>query len=520
MPVRTIKKLIVVLVITLFSFVLISECSNVYAAGIANTENQYMELKAVEIKDIEGAERQVILEWWSYNLSFKGLDLRFSYDFTKVQPSNIQDNSIVDFSNGESSFVFANDFASYMDYMVISAEDGEYRCVMSLEEYDEAGTYIENDEILGYVVNTNVTGGVLIGKMSFRLADGAKLNQNTFALKAGGTSPKTGIQIAQTAVAAYEDPSVFRFTVLSDDAKLKTIQYNFFNYIIEENGTEALPELIYEDLDLTTPDADSTDTVSKYTINLNENLDNISLKLEKSYEFATVKIKDEEIDVTNSKEIKLNKLGEEDTVIDIVVTAEDGETTLTYKLVIHRPYGTIKGSITTSYTYETTGKYLCNIYTYNHEDVEKVFDWDTRIGEFEAGLTTDTINADLHTIQEVSKVTTKDDGTFEIKVIPGTYDILQDKSGYLDHIYIYLTVAEGDVKDLGNYDLVAGDSNKDGLVQIRDKVLVVANNGKTNISPDYDEACDFNNDGEIQLRDKVIVTAENGKSREIVDYRN
>ena len=96
---------------------------------------------------------------------------------------------------------------------------------------------------------------------------------------------------------------------------------------------------------MTALDADSTDDISKYTINLNEYLDNISLKLEKSYEFASVKINNEEIDVANSKEIELNALGEEDTIIDILVIAEDGFTTHTYKLVIHRPYATIKGSI-------------------------------------------------------------------------------------------------------------------------------------------------------------------------------
>lgn len=521
MSAKTIKKIFIILIVS-FSIILCSHTTyatleNTYAT-LENTEEQYMELKVVDIIDVDGADKQIILEWWSYNLNFKAVDVRFSYDETKIKPSNLQTNAYVTTSDGVDSFEFAGDFASYMAYMTASAENGEYRCTMSLENYDDTGTYIENDTTLGYIVNSNVEGGVLLGRMSFRLYSG-DIDETTFALKTGTTSPMTGVQVAQTYTAAYEDPSVFRFTILSDDATLKEIQYDFFNYN-EENGAQVLPQLTYEQLDLSQKDADSTDDVSKYTINLLEDLNNISLKLEKSNENAVVKIDNVEIDTSQSKELVLKNLGEEDTVIDIVVTAEDGKTIHTYKLVIHKPYATIKGSITTPYTTDITGKYICDIYVYKEDDVAQIFDWDTRINEFNSGTTTDTINADLHTINEVKKVTTNDDGTFEINVIPGTYDVLQDKLGYLDHIYIYMTVAEGDVIDLGNYELIAGDSNKDGIVQLRDKVLVTTYNGKSTMDADYSEAYDLNNDGQIQLRDKVIVTAENGKKREIVDYRN
>mgnify|MGYP000435497610 CR=1 FL=1 len=43
--------------------------------------------------------------------------------------------------------------------------------------------------------------------------------------------------------------------------------------------------------------------------------------------------------------VTLNKLGEPDTLIEVIVTAEDGKTQETYKISIHRPYGTIKGNI-------------------------------------------------------------------------------------------------------------------------------------------------------------------------------
>ena len=50
---------------------------------------------------------------------------------------------------------------------------------------------------------------------------------------------------------------------------------------------------------------------------------------------------------------------------------------------------------------------------------------------------------------------------YEIYVIPGTYDILLDKPGYLDHIYTKQTVNEGETIDLGEKELKAGDINKD-----------------------------------------------------------
>lgn len=451
MSTKAIKKL---LIIILLIVVLSLNCSKVFATELVNTEDQYMELRVVSTKNIDGGDKQVILEWWSYNLNFKALDLRFSYDEAKLKPSSVQDNSYV---TDETSFEFAGDFASYMGYMVLSAEDGEYRCVMSLDEYDDTGTYIENDESLGYIVNTNVDGGVLMGRMSFRLFSG-KIDETTFALKTAETSPKSGIKIAQTSSTAYEDQSVFRFSVLSSDAKLSKIEYDFFNYN-EEDDEKVLPELTYKSLDLSKPDADSTDDVSKYTINLLENVDNISLKLEKSDEDATVKIDDEEMDLANSKELVLNNLGEEDTIIDIVVTARDG-TIHTYRLVIHRPYGIIKGTIQYDLIEQNENPDIdkttdLNIYKtgrFNWDELKDIF------GEvYDDPATYD----DLDALEKDEYFKSNADGSYEIYVVPGSYDLQIDKKGFLDYIVINIDVTEGSVIDLGNRILTAGDVNRD-----------------------------------------------------------
>lgn len=144
--------------IVLMIIVLVFNCTNVFAINLSNTEEQYMELKVANIADVDGADKQVTLEWWSYNLKFKGLDLRFSYDETKLKPSNITTNAYTDTATelmSPTTFDFAGDFGSYMDYTVLSAQGGTYRCVMSLKHNDDSGEYIENDDSLGYVVNSD-----------------------------------------------------------------------------------------------------------------------------------------------------------------------------------------------------------------------------------------------------------------------------------------------------------------------------------------------------------------------------
>lgn len=52
-------------------------------------------------------------------------------------------------------------------------------------------------------------------------------------------------------------------------------------------------------------------------------------------------------------------------------------------------------------------------------------------------------------------------------VIPGTYDLLVDATSYLDCVYINRTLQEGDELDLGYYEMLAGDVDKNGLISMR-----------------------------------------------------
>ena len=346
------KKLISITLVSIMFFIFAVNTSNATVTDLANSDDQYMELKVVSIENVDGNDKQVTLEWWSYNLKFKGLDLRFAYDDSKIKPSTLTGNEYVTSSNGADSFTFSDDFKDYMDFFTVQVEDGTYRCVMSLTNYDDTGNYIENDSTLGYIVNTNVDGGVLLGKMSFRLFSDDNLSSDSFSLKTADTSPISGIKITQTSngtdSTVYQDQSVFRFSVLNNDATLKGISYDFFNYA-EDNS---IPELTYKDIDMIMPDDSSTDEITKYKITLNEMKENISLNITPNESNSSIKVNGENIDYTQSQELVLEALGSKDedgnsvdTVINIEVTAQDGTTIKKYQVIVHRPYGTIKGSI-------------------------------------------------------------------------------------------------------------------------------------------------------------------------------
>ena len=514
---KKIKNFIFFLLI-LFLCIVIS--SIVFATDLTNDETQFMELKVVSISDTEDNGKQVLLEWRSYNLKFQGLDLRFSYDETKVKPSKVSDNSYVTILDGEESFQFENMFSPYMGYFTLSVDDGEYRCVMDLEVDNKEvsdNPYIQLNDFDEYEVNTYEDGGVLLGRMSFRLEEGATIDNETFALKPDSNSPLSGIRIVQktgkeiTDTDSYNDPSVFKFTVMNTDASLKNIDYGFFNY----NEEKEKPELEYQKLDIDNPDEEE-ENLSIYKITLNDYLDNISLKIEKSDPNAKVKIDEEEIDTSTTKELVLNKLGEEDTIINIVVTAQDETTQHTYRLVIHRPYAKIYGSIVTPPTTKSDedSRYKANIRVYDAKVVNEKINWD----EY---MTVSGDGDDLHSkITEIDSLNyeTKDNGTYEIYVIPGTYHILIDKPAYLDCLYINKTLVEGQELDLGNKTLIVGDLDKNGLISISDYSIVYSIYNASDPEELYtkNKDFDFNEDLTIDVSETSYIFSNYLNMREII----
>ena len=437
-----------------------------------------------------------------------GFELRFKYNNTKLATSNMETNATTNAVN--EYFKFESEFAGteekpILDIFKVPEKDPtdklptdtiirlatafyppveESQHIIKLKDEDNTagstGGTTEGDKI----ITTKEEGGVLLGKMSFKMLTNETFNKDDFglALVPSSHTPQTGIKINVNAAISYESPAekIFIFTnnVVSKDADLTNIVLSS-GKIDEENPDQST----YKEYNLT-PSFDKE--TKNYELNLLEDLDTIDITATQSNEFATMKIKTpkrdengnlmyeedgttiiyEEKDLTNEEAtaVTLNKLGEPETIITIHVTAEDTSIENEYQITIKRPYGIIKGSICTPETTEK-GTYNSNIRIYKSEDVAKVIDWK----QVENGKMDDV--HDKLIALDSGNYKTNDDGTYEIYVVPGKYDVLIDKPGYLDHIYTDTVVEENEKVDLGYKELVAGDLNKDGIVNVVDLSL-------------------------------------------------
>ena len=426
-------------------------------------------------------------------------------------------------------FKFEDEFKDSLEMFTIpyTGEGDGIRGIVSFDPPTTESDHIIEKDGIGKVVTTS--GGVLLGKMSFQMTADT-FDASWFQLvEDSEDSPKTGIKINIDGTNYYEAQSTFRFTdkTASKDASLSNLVVS--SGIVDETNPD---NSTYKEYTLT-PTFDK-ETLN-YEITLLEYLDTIDIKATQNHEKATMKIKVpkrnedgnlvyeidgttityEEKDLTNDIpfEVTINKLGEPDTNITIIVTAEDG-TINNYELVIKRPYGTIKGSIYTEPTKNTTMKNEAYVKVYASEQTETIINWTDAL----AGNADDT-NEKLNTLVPIAgEYKTNDDGTYEIKVIPGKYDILIDKAGYLDQIYINVTIAQNTSKDLENVTLIPGDINKDGIIEILDKVIMTKQNGKTSTDVDFNESGDLNDDGAIEILDKTILTKNNGQKRNIINF--
>lgn len=211
---------LIVFLVALSIILLISISTNSYGAELTPTQDQYMELKLVSTSPVDGQGTQAILELWSYNLEFKGVDVRFSYDNTKLNPSNINTNIL---TTETDCFAFENGFGGFLEMFEIDeAEPNVLRHILALNPildgegnptYQSTNAYLKNDPVTGDYVDT--AGGVLIGRLSFKVEEGANLDETTFSLVTSATnSPLTGVKIAKTTEDYYSNQSVFRFTMI------------------------------------------------------------------------------------------------------------------------------------------------------------------------------------------------------------------------------------------------------------------------------------------------------------------
>ena len=408
--------------------------------------------------------------------------MRFSYDGTKVQPSNLKTNEIT--NNTLEYFEFEEEFKQALQYSTIPYEgEGEgIRGTIAFRPPVSESEHIIDKEGIGKVVNTD--GGVLLGKMSFQMTADVFDVEWFHLVENEEDYPHTGIKININGIKNYQAQYTFRFTdeILSKDASLS-------NLILSRSQEDE--EIIDKEYELTPT---FNKDILNYELTLLEDVDIMKIKATQNDTKATMKVKlpkiDEEKEIQNNVplEILLNELGEEDTKVTIIVTAEDGKTKKEYTITIKRPFGTIKGSI---HTINADDIHIADVKLYDNKEQ---IDWENLEGHDEIDL-----------IETATNIKTKEDGNYEIKVIPGTYDVLMDKKGYLDYIVTEIAINQNDEIDLGNIQLIPGDVNKDGIVEAEDLTCINIYYDVGETEADYEEAYDLNEDGIIEGEDLTYI---------------
>jgi len=494
---------------------------------IQPTEDQYLELRAVSIDDVAGQNKQVIMELWSHNLDYKGFEVTFAYDDTLFQTSNINTNAITD--DETEYFKFENEFNNKVDLFVVGGTSANVLdMTFSLNTpISEATSHIVSDGGGGYKITTDE---VVIGKLSFQMPSDSLFTIEGFHLVTNSYTPQTGIKIDKSLTECYQEQSTFRFTdqTASRNANLSNL--------IVSSGTvdEDEPEnSTYKEYSLT-PTFDK-DTVN-YEITLLEYKDKLDIKAIEEDNTATMKIKvpkrneDDELEYEGSEikyeeidlddntplEVAINKMGEPNTNLTIVVTAEDGVTTKEYAVTIRRPYGIIKGKIQLGTTLKDTMlgqgitmKHIADITLYNVTE----FDWD--------GIENETTTLDeLDSIEPQAQFKSDDEGNYEIYVIPGQYDMLIERRGFLAYVKKNLTLTDGLVIDMNPEGdptiLLDGDADRSGLIGLPDMVCVNNVMYSTEEDPEYTESCDFGQKGLVGLADLTSIN-NNLYSRMVIE---
>ena len=533
------KILIVILIIAMC----IAIVKPVQAATLTPNGSQYIEMRAKDINDVNNG-KQLVFELWAHDIDFKGFDVRFKYDDTKLEPSNINTNEIVDVDIVDSStyFKFENEFENAFECLAMidpnATNTNVIRMIFSIDTPAEDSEHIINDTFISSSQDD------LIGKMSFKMKE-EPFDITGFSLVTDAdSSPTTGIKINTNVTDNYQAQSTFQFTdkTASKDATLKKLQ------ISREIEDETDPGTM---IDKDYPLDPVFDTATKtYKLEILEYIDTMDLLAERNDEKATMKLKypkrniekdiitgeitkdelvygtpgDEttlqydEVNLTDNtkQKIVLNKLGEPDTVLTVEVTAEDGTTIENYEITIHRPYATVKGTIQLGDTLKekaeangyTPFEIKADIKAYKADE----FAWN--------GVTTkQTEYSVLDTLKILARTESNyDDGTFEMLVVPGNYDIFMEKPGFTQIVYTKLDLKEGDTKDLGKNILYEGDINRDGLVNIQDYTKIINLNGQsaTNGKGLYDEKYDFQKKGFINITDITSVSSNLKKGKKLV----
>ncbi len=537
--------LAVILMVVMTLFV---ACTNkVFAetTTIQPTDEQYLELRAVSVDNVAGQNQQVIMELWSHNLEFKGFEVTFAFDNTLLQTSNITSNEISD--DETEYFKFENEFNSKVDLFTVPGTDiNVLDMTFSLNTPINSGTdHIVSDGSGGYkITSLDDDDGLLIGKLSFQMPSDKVFSIDGFHLVTNSYTPQTGIKIDKSLTECYQAQSTFRFTdeTASRNAKLSNLivssgtvdedepenstykEYTLSPTFNPDTGNYEITLLEYKDtLDIK---AIQDDEKASMKIKVPKRDENDELE----YEGSAIKYEEKDLDDNTPLEVVINKLGEPNTKITIIVTAEDGVTTEEYTVTIKRPYGILKGksiladfddpdvveNIETNYGVTVTNRVAVNIYETGlarWEEIPDIYGLN-----FENPFTYD----DLEEIPIIHSEDTQDNGEFEMYVIPGTFDIQLTRLSYLDYIYVGVVINEGDVIDMGEIRMPAGDIDRNGVITAEDtgEIKAALGAGLNSSDEEFSERYNPTQIGEVITEDMAYVKGNQDLEIQVVNFSN
>lgn len=475
---KQIKKIVCSALIILISFILVMN-KEVYSSDLDNpiilepTDNQYLELRAIRANEIDGADYQIILELWAHGIETTGFTFRLGFDSTILSPSSLEDNSYTD--DSFEFFRFENGLENNMDSLGIAEDESTLLFMVGLlNDSTEENQYIVEKDGIGKVLDST-TEDVLIGTMSFRSMT-KNLADDALSLKTSLTdSPKTGVKVMANKYDYYENQKIFKFTkqLVSTNAKLSSLTTN-------------LKEITNFDRD-----------TFEYTIQIPANNNTITVFPVPEDEKSTVTINGEVVDISTGMETSIRGFSELNNkkYVTVVVTAEDGIATQTYKITIEKQGGFLQGEILTS---NRNGIHISKVKVFR---ADLYIDWKT------------TSNADLENYEVEVEIETPDDGFFHSVIPTGKYDILIDKVGYLDYVIEDVEIHQQSTTSIGTKQIIPGDVNKDGIVNASDKAILYKTIGAKKGSDRFMIECDYVEDNIINASDKAIFLQNVGKKK-------
>ncbi len=513
---KNIEKYKYLVIMLIAFFVIIFSAPQVNAATLDPSETQKVKFIATELVPAANGKNQLTVEMWIENFTtIRGIDLVVNYDHTLLSTSDISTNEIIDVNESfgiPANFEFANGFENYIDLFSMSFAEGELRTIISVLPnvlwLSAENEYVKLDDVNGDYMT--IPNEVLFGKFSFQVGEG-KVAENSITLKADeNNSPETGIKISVDGVDFYENPSMFEFilALASENANLSNLQ------------TDLKP----------------IDTFNKevlaYDLILEEDSEKILIVPTPEDSTATIKIGEDIVDPSIGYEVILNGAGE-DTAINIVVTAEDLETIKTYVITVKKPAGNIVGSIST-YNWESI--FSAPIKIYKKEQIDSLtvvvnettgetvpFEWDTMknhealdtITPYKEFIINEngTPRGESESIEDYALR----NGTFDEKVMIGTYDIIIDKPGYLDYVLTDVVITENGTIEFEHKWLIPGDCNKDGEINMSDLIELNNRYALTDESDSYHLMYDLTEDKNINMSDLIELNKNYGSRREVIN---